>query len=81
MIEGIDTSLPSWRHLKKHLEERIAYHHALIENVNLSDRDTAIMRGRIAEIRELIYRAEHRPGFEPEDEGLEPNAGDPYADA
>lgn len=45
---------PLWQQLRRHYTDRLAQLQADNSNVALSEKDTAVLRGRIAECRALL---------------------------
>ena len=49
-----DPRSPEWGRLAKVLEERLAARRASLESPEMSERDTQVLRGRVAELKELL---------------------------
>jgi hypothetical protein len=50
-----------WLRLKAHLEERLATNRLVNDNISLTEQDTAVLRGRIRELKALLALGESRP--------------------
>jgi len=50
-----------WLRLKAHLEERLAMNRLVNDNISLTEQDTAVLRGRIRELKALLALGESRP--------------------
>ncbi len=57
MIQGVEHQSPTWRALKKHITARIAELQLHLEGPSGRD-DTNMLRGRIKDLRLLIYAVE-----------------------
>lgn len=54
MITDADRRSPLWRKIEKHIEARTAELRVTNDALSLPERDTAVIRGRIAELKNLL---------------------------
>lgn len=65
LLSDIERKGAVWLKLKKHFEERLEAKRKQVEG-NVSQEETQKLRGRIAEIRELLRLGDEQPKVEPE---------------
>jgi len=53
-IEAPEFGTPLWRKITAHLRDRIELHRTTLEDPDLDDKETAMVRARIAECRHLL---------------------------
>lgn len=69
MLNDLERKSELWLKLKKHYEERLAQMRRKNDN-DLNERDTAELRGRIKEIKELLDMERVPDPQEPPDTGV-----------
>jgi len=61
MTRGIDTTSSTWAALKKRALERLETYRAEIDSEDTDERRTQNLRGRIAELTDLLALSESKP--------------------
>jgi hypothetical protein len=60
-LEPNDRINPLWLALEKHFEERLVMLRARNDNPEISEIETAALRGRIAEVKAILGMGKERP--------------------
>lgn len=54
ILDHADEASPCWQKLKAHYERRLADLRVRLEMTSLTDNESAVLRGRIAEVKALL---------------------------
>lgn len=54
VLDATDEASPCWQKLKAHYERRLADYRLRLEMPSLTDNESAVLRGRIAEVKALL---------------------------
>lgn len=57
MLDRSDFASPTWERFAAHIAHRLAVHRAALERPQTDDHTSRILRGRIAELKELLALA------------------------
>lgn len=63
-LSQADKNSALWRRLKKHMQAERDSHRRKNDSISLDERQTANLRGRIAQLNELLALDEEAPGID-----------------